>query len=275
MRRARPSAQLTLDQARKPTGHGGWRPGAGRPRGRKTVSHEARERIAAKHPVHVTLRAVEGVRLRKEGVVEVVRRAISAGGRGEGFRVVEFNVLGNHVHMIVEAEGHEALARGMQGLGVRLARRINTILERKGALFSERYHARALRTPREVRNALRYVLLNARHHAAERGEKLYRGWVDPFSSAPWFEGWNAPIRVASWIKRLISRERPTARATTWLLTQGWRKHGLLEVDDVPGRASSPLKSRTPGRVPAPTRQELHLGTPPFGGMLVLKNRRAT
>jgi REP element-mobilizing transposase RayT len=227
--------QLTLDQARKPTGRGGWRPGAGRPRGRKTVSHEARERIAAKFPVHVTLRVVEGVRLRKESVVEVVRASVGA-ACGDTFRVVEFNVLGNHLHMIVEAGGPVALARGMQGLCVRLARRINAKLGRRGALFSERYHARALRTPREVRDALRYVLLHARHHAAERGEKLYRGWVDPFSSAPWFEGWSAPIRTsAPWIKRLLKRERPTARARTWLLAEGWRKqHGPLEVDEVPG-----------------------------------------
>jgi REP element-mobilizing transposase RayT len=199
------------------------------------VSHDARERIAARYPLHVTLRTVEGVRLRKEGVLEAVRAAIEAGGRKDAFRVVEFNVLGNHIHLIVEAGGHEALAHGMQGLSVRLARRINAELGRRGSLFSERYHARALRTPREVRNALRYVLLNARHHAAERGEKLYRGWVDPFSSAPWFEGWSGPIKTsAPWIKRLLRRERPTARARTWLLAEGWRKHGPLEVDEVPG-----------------------------------------
>ncbi len=185
--------------------------------------------------MHVTLRTVEGVRLRKEGILDVVRAVIEAGGRKDDFRVVEFNVLGNHVHLIVETGGQEALARGMQGLSVRLARRINAQLGRRGSLFGERYHARALRTPREVRNALRYVLLNARHHAAERGERLYRGWVDPFSSAPWFEGWSGPIRTsAPWIKRLLKRERPTARAKTWLLAEGWRKHGPLDVDDVPG-----------------------------------------
>lgn len=234
-RRRAATAQLTLDMARKPVGRGGWRPGAGRPRGRTCVSHDARERFAARYPQHVTLRVVEGVRLRRESVVEVVRAAIGAGGRGESFRVVEFNVLGNHVHLLVEAAGQEALARGMQGLTVRFARRINAQLGRKGRLFGERYHVRALRTPREVRNALRYVLLNARHHAAERGEQLYRGWVDPYSSAPWFEGWRAPIREDKpWIKRLVGVPRPTASARTWLLREGWRRHGLLDTDEVPG-----------------------------------------
>src|SRR5262245_45933187 len=115
------SRQLTLDQARKPTGHGGWRTGAGRPKGGTKVSHDAREEFSAREPLHVTLRVVEGVgSLRREAVVEVVRGAIEEGGRGDEFRVVEFNVLRNHVHLIVEAEGARELARGMQGLKVRL-----------------------------------------------------------------------------------------------------------------------------------------------------------
>jgi REP element-mobilizing transposase RayT len=228
--------QMTRDEARKPTGHGGWRRGAGRPKGRKVVSHDARERFAARCPLHVTLRTVPGVPLRREGVLEVVREVMAAGGRRDDFRVVEFNVLGNHLHLVVEAAGKDALARGMQGLKVRLARRINALLGRRGALFSERYHVRVLRTPREVRNVLRYVLLNARHHAAERGQRLARGWVDPFSSAPWFEGWREAVASrAPWLVRLRTLERPTAKPRTWLLATGWRLGGLLPIDDVPGR----------------------------------------
>jgi REP element-mobilizing transposase RayT len=195
-----------------------------------------RERFAGSEPLHVTLRVVEGVRsLRREAVVELARRAIEAGGRGVAFRVVEYNVLRNHVHLVVEAEGPAALARGMQGLMVRLARGINREAGRVGKLFAERYHARVLRTPREVRAVLRYVLLNARHHAAERGATLARGWIDPYSSAMWFDGWDAPVRIdAEWLRPLQRRGRPTARAMTWLLSVGWRKQGLLSVDDVPG-----------------------------------------
>jgi REP element-mobilizing transposase RayT len=231
---------LTLDDARRPTGRGGWRPGAGRKPGRTKVGHVTRERFAARHPVHVTLRAVEGVALRNEPVLEVVRAAITAGGRRHDFRVVEFNVLGNHIHLIVEAAGQQALTRGMQGLKVRLARRINRLLGRRGTLFAERYHARVLRTPREVRNAIRYVLLNARHHAAERGQRLARHWLDPYSSAPWFDGRYAPLGdetwSAPWLRRLRRLPRPTAPATTWLLTTGWRRSGLLALDEVPGAA---------------------------------------
>ena len=227
---------MSLDQARTPTGPGGWRPGAGRPRGRKTVSHDARERFAARYPLHVTLRVVAGVRsLRRDDVMEIMRGVIEACGRTESFRVVELNVLSNHVHLVVEASGQAALATGMRSLTVRLARRINRRRGRRGALFATRDHVRVVRTPREVKQVSRYVLLDARHHAAERGQRLSRGWLDPFSTAPWFEGWREPSRSsAPWLVALRSLPRPTAAATTWLLTTGWRRHGLLVVDDVPG-----------------------------------------
>jgi REP element-mobilizing transposase RayT len=236
-RRARRPVQLTLDQARRPTGRGGWRPGAGRPRGTTTHAHAPRPRFAASAPVHVTLRIVGGLpSLRRERVVRVVRAAIAAGGHRGDFRVVHFNVLGNHLHLIVEAAGQPALARGMQGLGVRLARRINALLDRRGSLLAHRYHARALRTPREVRNAIRYVLLNGRHHAAERGQVLARGWIDPYSSALWFDGWRDAIRTdAPWLRALARTSSPTAAPHTWLLDEGWRRGGgPIAVDDIPG-----------------------------------------
>jgi hypothetical protein len=241
MRRPRPTKkpiQLTLDSARRPTGHGGWRPGAGRPRGRTKVAHEKREAFTARDPSHVTLRVVDGLRsLRRHKLLQVVKRAITAGGRAESFRVVHFNLLANHLHFLVEAAGARALARGMQGLEVRLARGFNRVLERKGKLFAERYHARVLRSPREVKNALRYVLLNARHHAGEAGVSLARTWIDPYSSAAWFDGWRQPIRADEpWLKELVAEPCPTAPAVSWLLSTGWRRTGLLAFDEIPGPA---------------------------------------
>jgi REP element-mobilizing transposase RayT len=231
--------QLTLDQARKPTGRGGWRPGAGRPRVKGACAHTPRTAFAASEPVHVTLRIARGVpNLRRERVVRAVRAVIMAGGHRDDFHVVHFNLLSNHLHLLVEAADRVALARGMQGLGVRLAQRINAVLGRTGRLLAQRYHARALRSPREVRVAIRYVLLNARDHAAERGQQLARGWVDPFSSAIWFDGWRNAIRTdAPWLRELARDACPTAPARTWLLAVGWRRGGgAIDVDDVPGPA---------------------------------------
>jgi REP element-mobilizing transposase RayT len=173
--------------------------------------------------------------LRRYRQLGVVKQAIAAAQCEGLFQICEFNLLGNHVHLIIEAAGAVALARGMQGLAVRLARRLNAVLGRKGKLFAERYHARCLKTPRQVRNALRYVLLNSRHHAAERGEKLARYWIDPFSSAAWFTGWQEAIRVDQpWKKQLLAQAPPTLPATVWLLKTGWQRWGLLSFDEIPG-----------------------------------------
>jgi hypothetical protein len=120
-RRKQLPVQMTLGEARKPDGkHGGWRPGAGRPRGRKKVAHVPREDFTWREPLHVTWRIAEGVRsLRREAVLEVIRDRLAKFANGVDFRVVEFNVLGNHLHLVVEATGRKALARGMHGLAVR------------------------------------------------------------------------------------------------------------------------------------------------------------
>ena len=120
---------------------------------------------------------------------------------------------------------------------IRFARAVNRALRRRGPVVWDRYHAKVLKTPTQVRNAIRYVLLNARRHAAQaRGSKQLRGHVrlDPASSARWFEGWR-------WRPR---EEEKTARASppavsqprTWLLAAGWRLRGLLDPSEVPGRA---------------------------------------
>jgi REP element-mobilizing transposase RayT len=169
--------QLTLDQARKPHGRGGWRPGSGRPKGRTRVAHEAREEFAQAHPQHVTLRIVDDLpSLRRECFVKTIRDAIARSHR-VGFRVVHFNVEPNHLHLITEASSKQSHARGLQGLEVRISRQINKQLGRTGSLFDDHYHSRALESPREVRNALRYVLNNARHHAAERGDTITAAWA--------------------------------------------------------------------------------------------------
>jgi len=171
---------------------------------------------------------------------ELTRRGVSAdhgetselASRG-GFRVVEFNVLGNHLHLIVEAASKDALASGVAGLEIRVARRVNAALGRRGKLFPQRYHARALRTPREVRNALRYVLLNRKHHTA--AQRFGRFWIDACSSAPWFTGWAQPIRGDEpWKRELLALPPPTAPPETWLLATGWKRHGLLRFDERPG-----------------------------------------
>jgi REP element-mobilizing transposase RayT len=198
---------------------GGKRRGAGRkPKGERAgVSHAKRPRLCVRHPVLVTLRLREGLpSLRYDDSHEVLRRAFDASSEGEAFRVVEYSAQSNHVHLIVEAQDERALARGMNGLASRIARALNRLWRRRGRVFSDRYHARSLETPRAVRIALVYVLQNARKHGAWSA----RG-PDPYSSGASFEGWRGSGEGAD------SSPRRLPRARTWLLSVGWRRHGLI------------------------------------------------
>jgi REP element-mobilizing transposase RayT len=143
------------------------------------------------------------------------------------FRLTHYSIQSNHLHLLVEADGPAALGRGMKSIGARVARAVNRIFRRRGAVLVERFHLHVLRTPREVRNALAYVLLNARKHLGRLGVRGSR--IDPASSGRWFEGWRDARAAAS------LDASPVARPRTWLLSWGWRRHGLLASDEVPGR----------------------------------------
>jgi REP element-mobilizing transposase RayT len=157
---------------------------------------------------------------RFEAMEEAIRKA-----SGDDFRIVHFSVQRDHVHLIVEAHDRVALSRGMQGLAIRAARGLNRALRRSGAAWGDRYHARELKTPREVRNAIAYVLLNRRKHDA----RAARG-ADPCSSGGFFTGWVARIRRPD-------GPSPVVLPRTWLATVGWRRAGLIRVDERPGARS--------------------------------------
>src|SRR6185295_2274652 len=137
---------------------GGARAGAGRKRGRN-VQHVRRGKQSKSLPVHVTLRASREVgNLRAQ--FPLVRKAIEAAKERNGARIVQFSVQGNHVHILIECESEKALGAAMKGLQGRIAKALNKRLGRKGRVFSDRYHSHRLNSPREVRNALAYILLN-------------------------------------------------------------------------------------------------------------------
>lgn len=162
-------------------------------------------------PVHVTFRMAEHVwNLRSERAYRVIHAAVRGAQRRPGFRVIHFTAQGNHLHLIVEADGPRTFARRVRGLSVRLARGLNRMMGRSGPVFADRYHAHVLRTPAEVRNAVRYVLGNFESHAERRGEpRSTKGWVDPFSSAA--------HRGPRDDQLALFEEGATARPRTWLL----------------------------------------------------------
>jgi len=131
-----------------------------------------------------------------------------------GLRVIEYAVLGNHVHLIVEADDATALARGMQGLSIRIAKSLNGLMARSGSVFDDHYDGRLLQTPTELVRAIAYVLRNHEHHFGTRGRDL-------FSS----DGLSADQRQA----RL-------AVPLSWLLTAGWRRASPADLRRLRGSA---------------------------------------
>ena len=168
--RSRTPKQQSFDDHRMRSGRGGPRAGAGRkPSGRICERKKRRERFRGSKPVHVTLRFREGLpRLRNRRLVGELRRSFGEACERGDFRLVHYSVQHNHVHLLVEAEDQAALGRGMKSIGARISRAIQRVFGVTGRVLAQRYHAHVLRTPREVRWALRYVLLNARKHWRER-----------------------------------------------------------------------------------------------------------
>jgi len=214
MSRRRKPVQLELRERT----WGGKREGAGRPKtGKKYVPHRVRPEHKKAHPVHITLRARVS-ELRDFPVFDAVAAAIAKGSK-TFFRVCEYSVQRNHIHLIVEANDTEWLARGMQGLVARLAKAVNRAMHRKGSVFADHYYAHELRTPTEVRNALVYVLNNWKKHlpGANRG-------VDGCSSGKWFTGWT---------DEKPDTPSPLPAAKEWLSNAGWRRHGLIRTSEAP------------------------------------------
>ncbi len=176
--------------------------------------------------MHVTMRARAGLPpFRNRGIFGEMRKAIRGANRspsvGERFRVVQFSVQRDHVHLIIEAHDASTLARGTQGLAIRLARAVNRALGVRGTVWDDRFHARELSTPRAVRNALVYVLMNARKH----GVRVASG-IDAFSSAPSFDGFASRAREDD-------GQGDVFVARTWLASVGWRRRGLIAQSERP------------------------------------------
>jgi REP element-mobilizing transposase RayT len=161
---------------------------------------------------HVTARVERGLpTLRVKRIVRRVEESFRRGCERAEFRLAHYSIQRDHVHLIVEAMDSHALGRGVRALLIRIARAANGVWKRRGGVFGERYHHRLLSTPREVRNALGYVLRNARKHFGERARP---GWIDPASSGRWF--WERAADAPA-----------VAVPRFWLLRAGWQRHGPI------------------------------------------------
>ena len=225
--------------------NGGKRRGAGRkPNGsRRGTPHRERPEVKLRHPLHVVLRVVAAVgSLRRREMYRAVREATIVVALRERIRIVHISLQRNHIHLLVEAESKQALARGLQGFQISVARNINTLLgqsryrRRRGRVFADRYFAEAITSPRRARNALSYIVNNWRKHR-EHQHGLARTWlVDPFSSGISFPGWHElEDKAFMWPIRETYDPLIVRRPESWLLREGWIKAGSISYREVPSR----------------------------------------
>ena len=191
------------------------------------MSHHTRVPLSARHPVLVTLRTKPELgTLRRKRVHAVIRGALIESCDKGAFRVCHYSLQKHGVLLLVEARDRQILSRGMQGVNVRMAKALNRLWQRNGSVFSDRYQTDVVKTSQRGRDILCYVLNQARQHA-----RIAPGELDPFSSAAYFDGWSdlpAPAQPPP-------GSMPVARPRTGLLKTGWRKHGLIDVDEIPTR----------------------------------------
>ena len=192
------------------------------------MPHLTRPKLEPRHPVQVTIRAAPGLpSLRSARVFAALRRTI-ARASVDRFRVIHFSIQQDHGHFIVEGDDPRRARGGAHGLAIRLALAVNRAVGRKGQVVPDRYHARPLTTPRQMRTSMVYVLLNFRKHLRAPA------CIDPRSSGPHFTGWRHAPAVSA------AAAPATVEPSTWMARIGWRlAGGALRVEEHPAGAPRP------------------------------------
>jgi REP element-mobilizing transposase RayT len=234
------------------------------PKGKRAgAPHKPRPELKRRYPVHVVLRVVKAIgSLRKRHMYNALREATIAVAMRElnykedgAFRIVHISIQRDHVHLLVEADHKLALSRGMQSFQISAAKHLNRAVSvksvraelrtsaayrnamakrRRGTVFPDRFHQEIITTPKQARRALGYVLNNWRKHREDQ-HAFAQGWrVDPYSTGVLFDGWkeraDADVLMSyreTYLPLVVYLPK------TWLLYEGWRRHGLLAFDYVP------------------------------------------
>jgi REP element-mobilizing transposase RayT len=232
---------------------GGKRRGAGRKQvnERKSQPHRTRPQIRPNTAILVSQRVAPSVRrLRGRDAYRALRKALLVVLSRPDFRVVHISIQANHLHLAVEADSTEALARGMQAFQISAARRLNQVdvdgrgHARRGPVFPDRYYMEVVTGPTHARHALAYVLNNWRKHKEDRAPFAKTWTIDPYSSAVAFDGWAEGVDAATrllrgppraWPTELAAEPLPVARPQTWMLREGWKRGGSISIREQPSR----------------------------------------
>jgi REP element-mobilizing transposase RayT len=244
---------LTKDGTRRRSNRGGKRKGAGRkPKsGRSGTSHVARPKIKASVPMHVTIRLERDIgTLRRPLMYKALLQATIVAAKHADMRIIHMSIQKDHLHLILEADNHEALTRGMKSFLGSAAKRINACIvvdgkRRRGRVF-ERFHLELITNPHQAQRTLSYVLNNWRKHQECFDREAQHWMIDPYSSANLFDGWLEREQIKPWSGYVSLRVQPP---TSWLLYEGWKKYGPISCFDIPSsqKPQTRIEHRKPPR----------------------------
>jgi putative transposase len=202
---------------KKVKGWGGKRKSAGRKNRTSTVNHMKREKVEAKFPIHITIKLKKGVvSLRGPKMVAAFKASLQK-AKKRGLKVIHFALETNHAHLFAESDGNHQLRSGMASFGSCFGKAARRVTGGKGSVFQGRYHLQVLKSPRQTKNAMAYVLLN---HSKHQGAKPY---ADHMSSAAFFGDWRALLGERYRVDQPLPRPEFLAKPSSWLARDGWRK----------------------------------------------------
>jgi REP element-mobilizing transposase RayT len=208
---------------KKVNGWGGRRKGSGRKNRTSTVNHMAREKVDFKKPLLITLKLKKGLKGFRTRKMKAKFEECGRESKKFGFHVLQFSLLLNHIHVLIEAKNNEALSKGMKSLGGRMGKALRAEIGGKGSVFNGRYHLRVLNNPTQTKNAMAYVLLNHSNHEKEVPR------IDFYSSARHFFEWKALVG-RKWSMRFAAgylEPQPLPEylspPKSWLAKEGWKR----------------------------------------------------
>ena len=170
-------------------------------------------------------------RLRRGAVLRALSRVLGVLLGRPDFRIVHISIQHNHLHCIIEASSKAALSAGMHDFTILAAKAINAVQGRTGKVFRYRYHATQIRSPKQARHTLAYVLNNWRRHLEDHGSaRAGVAKIDPYSSAIAFTGWR---EVPRFEVPVGYEPLPVSPAQSWLMRIGWKSRGPISVYERP------------------------------------------
>ena len=101
-------------------------------------------------------------------------RWLFASKKRYGLCVLNYIVTSNHIHLLVQDTGNDAIPKSMQLIAGRVGQAYNQRKQRKGAFWEDRYHATAVDTDTHLARCLTYIDLNMVRTGVVKHPK---GWV--------------------------------------------------------------------------------------------------